>query len=650
MDGSIRRATARADQRADGLMESLRRLGRLRRPVRLRAPDASERRVETRKPGLTPVGVARPLPPDVKQQGEWSVTPEGQRVWRLSLQSTGAESLRVRFTGFHAGSGLVWLFGPESDGTTAVGPYTGDGPFGDGTFWSDLTPGDTVTIAYQPDPGAVGDEVPFHVAEVSHRFGASVPQSSALSAGDPGEVSAKPAVSAASCAVDATCYAAYREPASAVALMIFESEGKSYNCSGSLISSAADPAVPFFLTANHCISTPEEARSLIAIFNYQTPTCDGTPPALSRLPRVTGATLVAGQPLATGDFRLLQLTGFPDVDVKVLGWSAELIGSAEPVVSISHPRGDFKRIAFGQRTRDVAIRFSDGARMPADVGYQVAWTQGITQGGSSGSPLLATLNGKQYLVGTLTAGPDIDENNSTLACRTSNLVASYGRFASAFSYLSSILAATSGPSPSGTVGSDLSGFTATPAIIPLDLGQAAGHTTLRWNVPGVARVQVRVQSPTGPPLTGVEPPSGSALTGDWVTDGMMFYLQNASSGDSSGAARTLATVRIQVTTAGTSATRGGTIVAAPNPIGVTTGQSMGSTTLRWQATGVTRVQVRVGSPAGPAVTGFENPAGAAPTGNWVTDGMTFYLQDASDGYSAGAYRTLSSVRVQVVRR
>jgi hypothetical protein len=69
--------------------------------------------------------------------------------------------------------------------------------------------------------------------------------------------------------------------------------------------------------------------------------------------------------------------------------------------------------------------------MPASVGYQVDWLQGVTQGGSSGSPMLANINGKQYLVGTLTAGPDVDENNDLQVCRVSNLVASYGRFSAA---------------------------------------------------------------------------------------------------------------------------------------------------------------------------------------------------------------------------
>jgi hypothetical protein len=149
-------------------------------------------------------------------------------------------------------------------------------------------------------------------------------------------------------------------------------------------------------------------------------------------------------------------------------------------------------------------------------------------------------------------------------------------------------------------------------------------------------------------MTGLEAPSGSATTGDWVSDGMMFYLQDASSGDSSGASNTIANVRIQVTAGSSSGIRQGTLVATPNPIRLQSGQSYGTAALSWRATGVTRVQVRVGSPNGTPLTGFETPTGSALTGNWVTNGLTFYLQDASSGDSSGAARTLSAVTVRVL--
>ena len=470
-----------------------------------------------RKPGLTATGVSRQLAGDVVSQGEWTSTAEGKRVWRLTLESTDAESLRLKFVNFQVGAGTVWVL--DAQGATAAGPYTGGGPFGDGAFWADLVTGASLTVAYEPaDPTAT--EVPFGLKELSHRFAAT------KAAGTSVKLAA-----AATCALDVACYPEYSGPASAVALMYFESDGGSYQCSGSLVTSRSSPAVPLFLTANHCISTDDEAKSLITIFNYQTAACNGVVPSIGGLPRVSGSALVESKPMALGDFTLLQLSGFPRVDVKTLGWYADEISSAERVIGISHPRGDYKRVAIGQRSRDIAIRFSDGDQMPANKGIQVDWLQGVTQGGSSGSPLLANIGGTQYVVGTLSAGPDINENNNRLVCSVRNAVASYGRFAAAYPYLQSTL--------TGTAAVATTTFTAT--------ARSASSALLLWKAVGATKVQVRVLSATGSAMTGIEAASGTALTGDWVTEGMMFYLQDASSGDSAGESKTLAVLTAHVT-------------------------------------------------------------------------------------------------------
>jgi hypothetical protein len=86
--------------------------------------------------------------------------------------------------------------------------------------------------------------------------------------------------------------------------MIFN-DGGSYQCTGSLISSSSQPALPFFLTTSHCISTPEER-----VFNRGLQLSDAR---LGDAAGVIGqpasshqASFVSGQPMAIGDFSLLQ--------------------------------------------------------------------------------------------------------------------------------------------------------------------------------------------------------------------------------------------------------------------------------------------------------------------------------------------------------
>jgi hypothetical protein len=89
-------------------------------------------------------------------------------------------------------------------------------------------------------------------------------------------------------------------------------------------------------------------------------------------------------------------------------------------------------------------------------------------------------------------------------------------------------------------------LTANPNPIPVSGGRA-GATTISWNAPSASIIQVRVNSPSGPLFTD-NVNSGSMMTAAWVTNGVTFYLQDASSGDPTTAANTLATLTVNLKT------------------------------------------------------------------------------------------------------
>jgi hypothetical protein len=89
----------------------------------------------------------------------------------------------------------------------------------------------------------------------------------------------------------------------------------------------------------------------------------------------------------------------------------------------------------------------------------------------------------------------------------------------------------------------------------------------------------------------------------------------------------------------------GAITASPNPA-IHTANGDAIITISWNApSGVTAVEIRVGAPNGPFFTSG-GPAGSAVTGPWVSNGMIFYLQDASNG-NAGNAATLGITAVTV---
>jgi|KBSMisStandDraft_5_1062788.scaffolds.fasta_scaffold65195_2 SAM-dependent methyltransferase len=75
--------------------------------------------------------------------------------------------------------------------------------------------------------------------------------------------------------------------------------------------------------------------------------------------------------------------------------------------------------------------------------------------------------------------------------------------------------------------------------------QGLGQSTLSWLVHGVSRVEIRVNAPDGPLLAIQGPGRHSQSTGQWVHDGMTFYLQNVSKGLPLVAENTIATVTLR---------------------------------------------------------------------------------------------------------
>lgn len=94
----------------------------------------------------------------------------------------------------------------------------------------------------------------------------------------------------------------------------------------------------------------------------------------------------------------------------------------------------------------------------------------------------------------------------------------------------------------------------------------------------------------------------------------------------------------------------GSIVARPNPVRLSDPFAsrfpVGVTTLSWDSKGAEIVEVHVDAPHGPLLS-RTGPRGSITTGQWVTDGMVFYLQDISAGRPLTLANTLDVVEVTV---
>lgn len=92
----------------------------------------------------------------------------------------------------------------------------------------------------------------------------------------------------------------------------------------------------------------------------------------------------------------------------------------------------------------------------------------------------------------------------------------------------------------------------------------------------------------------------------------------------------------------------GRIQAAPNPVVPRQGRAYAVTALTWTGSDVDEVEIRIGGPDGPLFA-RGGRSGTATTGEWVSDWMTFFLQDVSEGRPLTIAHTLGSVCVRVSR-
>jgi hypothetical protein len=168
-------------------------------------------------------------------------------------------------------------------------------------------------------------------------------------------------------------------------------------------------------------------------------------------------------------------------------------------------------------------------------------------------------------------------------------------------------------------------FSANPNPIVPAAGSTLGTTTISWSAPGYSNLAVLAN---GVQMTGTVGASGSVTTGNWVTDGMQFFLEDVTTGSVIASLTVLLTGVTPPTPVFT---------AQPNPISA----ADQATTLYWNAPGYSNLVIHVNSATGPALTGPVGSSGSVTTGPWVTNGMQFFLVNATTG------ATVASVVVQV---
>ena len=352
---------------------------------------------------------------DLSNSGVWQTTSDGGRLWNLKIYSPDALSLNLLYDKFWIPDSAKFFIYSE-DKTQHIGAFTSENNQGSrdsimGFATSFLFTNSIILEYYEPRGTKESGIISISQAISGYRYVYDlVREENKNRDNDPDLLP---------CHNDVTCAVGnnYVNERNAVARIIMGG----YYCTGALLNTTANDNRPVFLTADHCFSG--NSNQWVFYWNYEAPCNTVIAPVFNRT--TTGANVLARK--ADSDFMLLNLIENPamnsNISVYYLGWD-RTTSSATSGVCIHHPRGSQKKISITNKTisnhpNQITWLDDNGnivSTTPANTHWKVDFTNGTTEVGSSGSPLLSQ---NKRVIGQLHGGSS--------GCPP-NAIKYYGRF------------------------------------------------------------------------------------------------------------------------------------------------------------------------------------------------------------------------------
>ena len=306
----------------------------------------------------------------------WQTLTDNSRVVRIEVLVADAAAFRVAYRIDGPAAGLQMRF--AGAGRDEV--YASDASSGAGLMWSPVLEGDSGTLELRLMPGIDAAQFGVTLETLSHLI---------ASPSSLGQKDVRQIGRSGSCNIDIACVsnpsAALLNAAKATAKMVYTTDtGSTSACTGTLLNSTS--GADYFFGAAHCISTQSSASTLNTYWFFDAVSCDSL--AIPPYQLVTGgATLLLTD--VTMDVTLLQLRQAPPSGAVRSAWNATVIPTNTNIIGLHHPSGDLKKFSQGamQGYAGGPAAYGNDARSQfgKDSFITVRWTNGTTEGGSSGS-------------------------------------------------------------------------------------------------------------------------------------------------------------------------------------------------------------------------------------------------------------------------
>jgi lysyl endopeptidase len=328
---------------------------------RIAPPDTNaikQRELQDKKgAGVKPFRFAEPVSVNINVAKLIQWNEDGEFAFgRFSIGAKGARSLSINFNDFYLPEGTE-LFVYNEDGSMITGPVTEKENTQKAVWGSAVYKGELLIVEVKT-PVATKKDIRLNVNNVAY-----------------GYVEIFGFGNSSACNINVLCAQGngWEQERNAVALIL--NENGSVWCTGALVANTCNLNLPYFLTANHCLTG--DVTQWRFIFQYWSATCTPSQDDFTSL-LFNGSTLRANS--AATDFALLELNNAPAANsgLAYAGWSRNTTGITQTTI-IHHPAGDVMKIS-RDNNAPAAVTVS-GKQV-----WQLGLDEGATNGGSSGSP------------------------------------------------------------------------------------------------------------------------------------------------------------------------------------------------------------------------------------------------------------------------
>jgi hypothetical protein len=332
-------------------------------------------------------------------EAEVTHLPNGDVLRLLKIKAPGAFSINLIFDQFKLSKNAI-LYISDENKTEFIGAHTSLNNNTNNMLGTEIIHDDVIIIELVEPAAEAGTSI-LNIGTVVHGY--LDLDNEVKNLGTSGD-----------CEYDVNCPmgAGWENQRGAVAMMM---DGGGF-CTGSLLNNTSGSIIPYFISANHCGTNPGawvfrfrwERTAANAICGTNNTTANNGPTNMF----VNGAVLRASYP--GSDVTLSELNSAPDPawGIYYNGWNRTDI-PATSVVGIHHPDADIKKIS----SDNTPVTSSQMGTSVANGCWHVnSWDLGVTEPGSSGSPLF---DENHRTIGQLYGGAS--------ACGGANLSDEYGK-------------------------------------------------------------------------------------------------------------------------------------------------------------------------------------------------------------------------------